>query len=114
MNLAWDNIDKDNSDKIADLIVDHVRKNHCCRVGWACKQILGNEVQENVLDKFAARVVESGEFIKETSNINFKYDWNITKNPSYHFRDRHPIWLALITAFITAAFSILVSYLISI
>lgn len=111
MNLSWDEVNQgDNTDRIFELIVDHVRKNHCCRVGWACKKIMGQEVQENVLDKLAARVVGTGEFIKETSNINFKYDWNITKNPSYRFKDRHPYWF---NAFIIAI-SVIISTIVNI
>ena len=113
MNLSWDDVNQgDNTDRIFELIIDHVRKNHCCRVGWACKEIMGQEVQENVLDKLAARVVATGEFIKETSNLNFKYDWNITKNPSYRFKDRHPYWfntfIITISVFISTIVNILV------
>jgi hypothetical protein len=81
MSLDWKDVSIENQNKIYNLIIAHTKENHCCRVGWACKQIMLTTVQENVLDKIAARVVSDGKFIKESANVNFKYDWNITYNP---------------------------------
>lgn len=79
--LGWDEISDNDKQSIYQLVVNHTRRHHCCRVGWACKEILKMGVQPNVLDKVAAKSVESSEFIKENANHLFPNDWNITRNP---------------------------------
>lgn len=100
-----------------------MRKNHCCRVGWACKEIYKEiqelahrEVQENVFDKISAMVTESGEFIREPANINFPYDWNIRKTPAYSkpsWTAKHPTFFEIFKIIFSAAIAIFVSYLIN-
>jgi hypothetical protein len=121
-DISW-NESEAFKDKIAQLIIDHVRKNHCCRVGWACKYIFKTfpelnmrMVQENVFDKISAMVTESGEFIREPANINFPYDWNIRKTPAFRelsWTEKHPTLFEVFKALLTAALAIFVSYLIS-
>jgi hypothetical protein len=99
MSLDWKDINTEQQDEIYDLIIKTTKENHCCRVGWACKNILGTTVQENVLDKMAARVVKNGYYIKETANVNFKYDWNILHNP-YRKQTRRAILTTLLGVFV--------------
>lgn len=80
MNLGWNQITEANRSKILSEIINHIEQgNHVCRVGWACERVMRQKVQPNVLDKFAAKVTESGQYTKESANIMFKYDWNIRK-----------------------------------
>jgi hypothetical protein len=121
-DISW-NQSEPYKEQIAALIVDHVRKNHCCRVGWACKEVFKTRqelndrvIQENVLDKVSAMVTESGEFIREPANINFPYDWNIRKTPAFRelsWTEKHPTWFEFFKAILTATLAIFVSYLIS-
>ncbi len=53
-----------------------------CRVGWAAKEIMGNQPPAYTLDKIAALIIRDNKFLKE--RIPYRpNDWNIIVNPGF-------------------------------
>ena len=69
---------------IIHLIKTHIKEKGNCRVGWAIKNIAGNEFGESVhnIEKIANTLIQSGRYIKEPSGVQ-ENDWNIFVNPQY-------------------------------
>lgn len=106
----------DQRNEIVDLCKQHIDEQGSVRVGWAAEKILGQKPQHNMLDKVAAVLLEDGQYVKEPANPNFKYDWNIRRNPRYKkekWTERNPIWFEIIKGLITAVFSIIVSVILT-
>ncbi len=67
--------------------------------------------QNHILDKLSAAITKTNEYIREPANANFKYDWNIRKNPAYKkesWSDRNKILFQIMVGLITAIFSLIV------
>jgi hypothetical protein len=108
---------QDQKNEIILLIKEHIDEHGSCRVGWAAEKILGIKQQNHILDKISATILLSREYIKEPANPNFKYDWNIRKDPGYKaesWTERHPLTFEIAKAFITAIFTIAVSVTLSV
>ena len=83
--LPWTDFAKSRRDDIVKKVLDHVKDNDTCRVGWACEQVLGWPCQPNVHDKIAARCIKTFRYKKEPANPDIfeVRDWNIIVNPEY-------------------------------
>lgn len=80
--------------EIISLMKQHIEENDSVRVGWAVEQILKSKQQNHILDKLSAAITKTNEYIKEPANPNFKYDWNIRKNPTFKkskWTERNPV-----------------------
>lgn len=69
--------------KIIELCIQHIDEQGSVRVGWAAEKVLGQKPQHNMLDKVAAVMLADGQYVKDPANPNFRYDWNIRRNPGY-------------------------------
>ena len=77
-------ITNDQRNLILELIKTHVKQEKNCRVGWAVKEIIGEDVEYHLLDKLSSDLIESTRYTRDTANPNFEYDWNIRKNPNFY------------------------------
>ena len=102
--------------KINELCIQHIDEQGSVRVGWAAEKVLGQKPQHNMLDKVAAVMLADGQYVKDPANPNFRYDWNIRRNPGYKkekWTERNLIAFEIIKGLITAIFSILVSVILT-
>ncbi|GAB6283621.1 MAG: hypothetical protein STSR0008_24050 [Ignavibacterium sp.] len=111
-------LDKEQRDKILQLIKGHINEHGNCRVGWAIKEIAGQKYEKSIhnLEKIANTIIQSGEYIKESSK-QVEGDWNILINPQYKkdtWINKHPIMFEVVKSLITAIFAIIVSVILSI
>ncbi|GAB6283254.1 MAG: hypothetical protein STSR0008_20140 [Ignavibacterium sp.] len=111
-------LDKEQRDKILQLIKEHINEHGNCRVGWAIKEIAGQKYERSIpnREKIANTIIQSGEYIKEPSK-QVEGDWNILINPQYikvAWINKHPIMFEVVKGLITAIFAIIVSVILSI
>lgn len=107
---------KEQKERILALCKEHIDEHGSVRVGWAAKEIIGSPQQNHIKDKIAAKLIETGEYVKEPSR-KFELDWNVRKNPEYKsesWTTRKPVLFEFLKGGITAIFSIVVSVLLSV
>lgn len=109
-------MDNDQKAAIIKLCKEHIDEHGSVRVGWAVEQILGTKQQNHILDKVSATIIETNEFMREPANPNFKYDWNIRKNPTHKkpkWTEQNPVKYDLIKMALTAILAIISSVIVT-
>jgi len=80
-----ENLNTKQRESIFNIIKNEIRKKGYCRVGWAVREVAGENYEKSIhnLEGIANTIIQTGEYIKEYS-LQVPGDINIRKNPDYN------------------------------
>jgi hypothetical protein len=75
---------KEQRSKVISLIKNHVAEHGNCRIGWAMREVAGEQFEKSIhlKEKIANTITQTGKYRKEAS-AQVGDDWNIFIDPQY-------------------------------